>query len=81
MKENMAKTNNDEIIERLDKIIKLLAIVGSEKATLRNQIKILTDVGFTPMQISNIIGKSPNLISVIKHSIKQEGGKNEEDKV
>jgi len=70
--ESMGKTTNEEIIYRLDKIIQLLAIVGSEKLTLKNQIKILTDVGFTPTQMSTITGKNTNLIRVLKHNIEKE---------
>ena len=65
------KTINEEILERLDKIIRLLAISCSEKLTLKNQIKVLMEVDFTPTQISNILNKNVNLINVMKHNIKK----------
>ena len=65
------KTINEEILERLDKIIRLLAISCSEKLSLKNQIKVLMEVEFTPTQISNILNKNVNLISVMKHNIKK----------
>jgi len=45
--------NDKEIIERLDKIIALLAIQGKEK---NDQIKILHSLGFTSKVISEITG-------------------------
>ncbi len=65
------KTFNEQILERLDKIIRLQAIGCSEKLTLKNQIKVLMEVEFTPTQIANILGKNVNLINVMKHNIKK----------
>ena len=65
------KTFNEEILVRLDKIIRLQAISCSEKLSLKNQIKVLTEVEFTPTQISNILNKNVNLINVMKHNIKK----------
>lgn len=72
----MKKTFDEQILERLDKIIRLLAINCSEKLSLKNQIKVLMEVEFTPTQISNILNKNVNLINVMKHNIK----KNQEEK-
>lgn len=41
--------NNEEILDKLDKIIGLLAIQGKEK---KDQIKILDSLGFTSKFIS-----------------------------
>ncbi len=65
------KTFNEQILEKLDKIIRLQAISCSEKLTLKNQIKVLMEVDFTPTQISNILNKNVNLINVMKHNIKK----------
>jgi hypothetical protein len=62
-------TQIEDISSKLDKIIKLLAISCSEKFNVRRQVEVLTDVGFTPKQISNILDKSPNLVRVMKHTI------------
>lgn len=65
------ETINEQVLGKLDKIIRLLAINCSEKLSLKNQIKVLMEVDFTPTQISNILNKNVNLINVMKHNIKK----------
>ena len=66
------KTINEDIFKKLDKIIKLLAIIGTTNGTLKQQIRILTEVGFSPTQIADITERNVNLINVVKHNIKKE---------
>ena len=68
----MKNTMNEEIIERLDIIIKLLSAISVKDMNLKDQIKVLSGLDLTPKQISRALRKNMNLIRVMKHSIKKE---------
>ena len=71
----------EKILERLGTIEKLLIwiLADSSDRTLKDKIRMLSQVGFKPTQISNILNKPVNLISVMKHSIKFQEDKNDEE--
>ncbi len=50
-----------------DMIIKLLAASAIEGKNLSEQVNLLTTVGLAPAEIAGILGKSRNLISVVKN--------------
>ena len=63
-----------EINIKLDRIIKLLAANAIQEKNFREQIKLLTDVGFGPSEISIIINKDVGTIKTTKTLMKKKNG-------
>ena len=63
--------NETKLFEQLDKITKLLAAKVIEGKNLKEQVRLLSTVGLQPSEIAEITGKSANLISVTKTSLKK----------
>ena len=62
----MRKETIESINKRLEVIIALLLrarIKESETLTRREQIRILSDLGLSPREIANILGRSVNYIN------------------
>lgn len=62
----------EEISEKLDKVLKLLAIdavKGYEKE--QQKIEILDSIGFKPSEIAKMLNKSPENVSVVLGSIRK----------
>lgn len=78
--------NENRLFEELKIIKKLLAMSVIKEKTLKDQVRLLTDVGLSPSEISNVTGKNVNLIRVTKFSLKnkskidEDSRKNREDK-
>ena len=66
---------SEEQFEKLhkqnEKIIKLLAAIAIKEKDFRGQIQLLSDVGLSPAEISEIIGKDVNTIRVTKTLMKK----------
>jgi len=60
-----------KLLEKLDKITKLLAANIIQGKSLREQVKLLSDVGLQPSEIAEITGKSANLIRVTKAGLEK----------
>jgi DNA-directed RNA polymerase specialized sigma24 family protein len=58
--------------EKMDAIIKLLALKAVESKELKDQVLMLSALGFQPKQIAEIIGKTPNHIRVLLHELRKE---------
>ncbi len=71
--------NEKKLFEELRMIKKLLAVNVTKEKSLKDQVRLLTDVGFLPNEIADITGKSANLIRVTKFSLKAKEEK--EDKI
>lgn len=61
-----------ELTNRLDIIIKLLALNLPEDWSQTDKIKLLSDCGFRPKQIADILGTTANTVSVTLSRIKQD---------
>ncbi len=62
----------EEISEKLDKVLKLLAIdavKGFEKE--QQKIELLDSIGFKPSEIAKMLNKSPENVSVVLGSIRK----------
>ena len=66
---------------KIDVIIKLLALNAVEGKELKNQVLILSSFGFQPKQIADMLGKTPNHISVILHGLRKERDEAEKEEV
>jgi len=62
-----------EISKKLDVLIRLSALnLVRNTKTQREQIALLSDAGFQPKQIADILGTTSNTVSVALHSIRKE---------
>ena len=62
-----------EISQKLDILIKLLAInLVKDTKTQKEQITLLSEVGFHPIQIADILGTTNNVVSVTLSSTKKQ---------
>jgi len=66
------------MIEKMDSIIRLLAMGLVEGKTLREQVNLLSSFGFQPKQIADILGKTLNHIRVLLHEIRKSRAQAEE---
>ena len=60
----MSQSDQKEILEKLDIIIKLLALDILKGKEAKDQILILHGLGISPTNISLILGKSRNTVNV-----------------
>jgi len=66
-----------QLSNKMDIIIKLLAMNMVEGKQLKDQVSILSSFGFQPKQIADVLGKTPNNVRVILHRFRQERGEPE----
>jgi len=59
------------INSKLDSIIKLLALSAVQGKNLKEQVSLLASLGFQPKQIADMLGKTPNHISVVLHDLRK----------
>ena len=70
--ETLDKNQFDAIIDRLDKLTKLVALqLVRGESTERDKILILSDIGFRPAEVGRLLGKSPTNISVVLTQMKK----------
>jgi DNA-binding CsgD family transcriptional regulator len=60
-----------ELSEKLDTIIKLLAMQSLGDKTGREAISLLANIGFQPRDIATMIGTTPNTVSVALSEMKK----------
>ena len=63
-----------KLFEEMNVIKRLLAAVAIKDKNFREQVKLLSDAGLQPSEISDITGKSANLVSVTKSELKKKNG-------
>ena len=64
----------EEVIKRLDLIIKLLAMnFMKEEGSQKDKIIQLSKIGLQPKEIANILGTSSNTVSVTLSTARKEG--------
>ena len=64
----------NELSNKMDTIIKLLAANLVEGKAFKDQVMLLSAFGFQPKQIGDMIGKSANNVRVTLHGIRKERG-------
>ncbi len=67
-----------EVVSRLDSILKLLALNTVQGRSLKEQVGLLSSLGFQPKQIAEMLGKTPNHVSVIMHELRKKQSSEEE---
>ena len=61
----------EEVISHLGKVVRLLTILVTKDMTQREQIQLLSSVGFGPKEIADLIGTTPNTVSVTLSAIRK----------
>jgi hypothetical protein len=60
-------TNDQIMIDRLNELVSLLAIIAKRGVPRSDLIHELGDSGFGPKRISELVGTTPNVVSVALH--------------
>lgn len=66
---------NNEILSEIRRTNKLLALIATQGRTQAEKIIVLSQLGLTPKEISDIVGVSANLVSVTIHKEKKRKAK------
>jgi DNA-binding transcriptional ArsR family regulator len=62
-----------EILDKLSLLVKLSAANVVDGKDFQEQVRLLSSVGLKPKEISDILGKSPNHVSVTLNYLKKRG--------
>ncbi len=68
----MSDISNNEIVERLDTLIKVTAASVIQGKPFREQVAFLSFAGLQPKDIAEILGKTSNHVSVTLSEIKKQ---------
>lgn len=60
----MNESEENEILQELQRISKLLALTVTRELKQREKIELLSSIGFQPKEIANLIGTTPGTVSV-----------------
>lgn len=63
---------NEEIIKKLDTLIKVNVVNAIQGKTLKEQVRLLSLANLAPKDIADILRKSPNHISVVLNDLRKE---------
>jgi hypothetical protein len=67
----------NQLSNKMNTIIKLLALNLVEGKPFKDQVSLLSALGFQPKEIADFVGKSPNNVRVTLHGIRKERGRQE----
>lgn len=72
----MTSEQLDDVLCELRKILRLMTLSITKGLSQREQIAMLSAVGFQPREIAELIGTTPNTVSVtLAHMRKQQAGR------
>lgn len=60
----MAKINDEVAVEKLDRVLRLLALIAVKGLSQTDQIALLDRAGFAPKEIAEIVGTTSNTVRV-----------------
>lgn len=60
----MSQTTDELILEKLDQILGILAVIATKGLRQRDQISILSQAGLQPKIIADLLGTSSNTVRV-----------------
>ncbi len=69
-------SRDDEIVDELRKMTRLLSVIATQGLIQRDQIAALARVGFTPKETAELLGTTPNTVSVYLSAIRKEKNRN-----
>jgi hypothetical protein len=65
--------HNDEILLELRRIEKLLVLIATKDQTQREQVRLLSSMGFQPKEIGELLGITANAARVVLHTVRKKG--------
>ena len=71
----MAPTTEEQILDRADKILRILAAIATKGLKQREQIALLDQAGLEPKDIANLLGTTGNTVRVELMKIRRKKGK------
>jgi len=63
----------NEITERLDKLIRIVALSSTQGLTQTEKISLLDQAGFTPKEIAEILATTSNVVNVRLSEMRKRG--------
>jgi DNA-directed RNA polymerase specialized sigma24 family protein len=63
--------DSKDVVEKLEKIIRLLAMTAVQGRRQKEQIEILSQAGFEPREIADLLGTTSNTVRVALVSIRK----------
>lgn len=67
--------NNQDVLTQLDKLIRLVAVMVTRDKPQREQIAMLSKAGLQPKDIADLIGTTPNTVSVTLSELRRSNTK------
>ena len=67
------------LLIELQKMVRLLSLIAVGGKKQRQQINILSKAGFQPKEIANLLGTTPNTVSVALNYLKKQAGRKKLD--
>ena len=65
--------SKEDLLQLLKRISRLLGlVVTKDAATQKERVALLSDAGFEPKEIADLIGTTPNTVSVTLHSLRKQ---------
>ena len=65
----------NEILQELRRISKILILMGNQNKSQREQIENLSNIGFLPKEIADLLGTTRNTVNVALVGIRKKKGK------
>jgi DNA-binding CsgD family transcriptional regulator len=71
----MPRTTDELILEKLDQILRILAVAATTGMKQREQIALLNRAGLQPKDIADLLGTSSNTVRVELVGLRKSSGK------
>jgi DNA-directed RNA polymerase specialized sigma24 family protein len=75
----MNESKEDEILQELQRITKLLVLIATKDQSQRDKIAALSSVGFQPKEMADLLGTTANTVRVTLSDIRKKA-RGEKDK-
>lgn len=70
----MVKNFEEQILEKLDLILKILSLQVAEDASLTERARLLKRAGLSNLQISDVLNISPGSVRTLTSNLRKKGG-------
>ena len=67
----MKDTGDNEILEELRRITKLLALNATKGQSQQEQVGTLSNIGFRPIEVAELLGIKYNIVTAVLANIKK----------
>lgn len=73
----MGNSNHSAVLEKMDRILRLLALSLTDGKKQGDRVRLLDAAGFKPKEMATIIGTTPNAIRVALYGIRRKRGRSQ----